>query len=103
MMVAMPVFLHLNGHAECEEARPYFERNISFHKTHRRPGSKIPQLDNIKQERLSLFTHPDNAVEILRDYDKIGVNHVIGIVNFGIVPMNAVRRTMGLIDTEGFP
>jgi len=103
IMVAMPVFLHPNGHAAVEAARPYYERNISFHKTHRRPGSKIPQLDNIKQERLALFTGPDDAVEILREYEKIGVNHVIGIVNFGGVPMTEVRRTMELMAKEVFP
>ena len=102
IMVAMHVFLHPNERAAVEEARPYFERNISFHKTHRRPGSKIPQLDNIKQERLALFTEPDNAVEILREYEKIGVNHVIGIVNFGGVPMTDVRRTMELMSTRVF-
>ena len=102
IMVAMHVFLHPNERAAVEEARPYFERNISFHKTHRRPGSKIPQLDNIKQERLALFTEPDDAVEILREYEKIGVNHVIGIVNFGGVPMTDVRRTMELMSKRIF-
>ena len=103
IMVAMPVFLHPNEGGAVEEARPYYERNISFHKTHRRPGSKIPQLDNIKQERLALFTDPEDAVNILREYEKIGVNHVIGIVNFGGVPMPAVRRTMELMADKVFP
>jgi hypothetical protein len=33
-----------------------------------------------------LFTNPDDAVAILREYEKIGVIHVIGMVNFGGVP-----------------
>ena len=103
IMVAMPVFLHTDGDDAVEAARPYYQRNISFHKTHRRPGSKIPQLDNIKQERLALFTDPDDAGEILRAYEKIGVNYVIGIVNFGGVPMTDVRRTMELMAQEVFP
>jgi hypothetical protein len=103
IMVAMPVYLHQNEQAAVDSARPYFERNISFHKTHRRPGSKIPQLDNIKQERLALFTCPEDAVAILRDYEGTGVTHVIGIVNFGGVPMNDVRRTLELLSKEVFP
>ena len=102
IMVAMPMYLHPDDHAAVDNARPYFERNISFHKTHRRPGSKIPQLDNIKQERLALFTTPENAVAILHEYEKIGVTHVIGIVNFGGVPMADVRRTLELMSKRVF-
>jgi alkanesulfonate monooxygenase SsuD/methylene tetrahydromethanopterin reductase-like flavin-dependent oxidoreductase (luciferase family) len=102
IMVAMPMYLHPDEHAAVDNARPYFERNISFHKTHRRPGSKIPQLDNIKQERLALFTTPEDTVAILREYEKIGVTHVIGIVNFGGVPMPDVRRTLELMSKRVF-
>jgi alkanesulfonate monooxygenase SsuD/methylene tetrahydromethanopterin reductase-like flavin-dependent oxidoreductase (luciferase family) len=103
IMVAMHVYLHQNEQAAVDSARPYFERNISFHKTHRRPGSKIPQLDNIKQERLALFTNPEDAVGILKAYEKIGITHVIGIVNFGGVPMAGVRRTLELMSKDVFP
>ena len=103
IMVAMHIYLDQNERAAVERARPCFERAISFHKTHRRPGSKIPQLDNIKQERLALFTHPDDAVAILREYEKIGVTHVIGMVNFGGVPMADVRRTLELMSKQVFP
>jgi len=103
IMVAMHVYLHQNEPAAVDGARPYFERNISFHKTHRRPGSKIPQLDNIKQERLALFTAPEDAVAILSEYKKAGVTHVIGMVNFGGVPMGEVRRTLELMSEEVFP
>jgi alkanesulfonate monooxygenase SsuD/methylene tetrahydromethanopterin reductase-like flavin-dependent oxidoreductase (luciferase family) len=102
IMVAMPMYLHPDDHAAVDNARPYFERNISFHKTHRRPNSKIPQLDNIKQERLALFTTPEDTVAILREYEKIGVTHVIGIVNFGGVPMPDVRRTLELMSKRVF-
>ena len=103
MMVAMHVYLHQNEQAAVDGARPYFERNISFHKTHRRPGSRIPQLDNIKQERLALFSTPEDAATILSAYEKIGISHVIGMVNFGGVPMVDVRRTMELMSKQVFP
>jgi len=97
IMAAMHFYLHESEQAAVESARPYFERAISFHKTHRRPGSKIPQLDVIKQEHLALFTTPEDAVAILREYEKIGVTHVIGMVNFGGVPLADARRTMELM------
>ncbi|MGH7795605.1 MAG: LLM class flavin-dependent oxidoreductase [Candidatus Binatia bacterium] len=103
IMVALHIYLDTNEQAAVDGARPCFERAIAFHKTHRRPGSKIPQFDNIKQERLALFTNLDEAVAILREYQKIGVTHVIGMVNFGGVPMPAVRRTLELMSEEVFP
>jgi alkanesulfonate monooxygenase SsuD/methylene tetrahydromethanopterin reductase-like flavin-dependent oxidoreductase (luciferase family) len=103
ILVAMHFYLHESERAAVDGARPYFERAISFHKTHRRPGSKIPQLDNIKHERLALFTTPEDTVAILREYKKIGVTHVIGMVNFGGVPMTDVRRTMELMSARVFP
>ena len=103
IMVALHFYLHEDGRAAVDGARPYFERSISFHKTHRRPGSKIPQLDNIKQERLALFTDPEEAVAILKAYEEIGVTHVIGIVNFGGVPPAGVRRTLELMSKHVFP
>ena len=53
--------------------------------------------------RLALFTAPDDAVAILGEYEKIGVTHVIGMVNFGGVPMPAVRRSLELMAKEVFP
>ena len=103
IMVAMHFYLRENEQAAVDGARPYFERAISFHKTHRRPGSKIPQFDNIKAERLALFTTPEDTVAILREYQKIGVTHVIGMINFGGVPMADVRRTMELMSAKVFP
>lgn len=103
IMVAMHFYLHSDEAQAVSGARPYFERAVSFHKTHRRPGSKIPQLDDIKQERLALFTSPEDALSILRDYERMGVTHVIGMVNFGGVPMADVRRTLELMSKEIFP
>ncbi|MGZ8490066.1 MAG: LLM class flavin-dependent oxidoreductase [Candidatus Binatia bacterium] len=103
IMVAMHFYLHQNEQAAVAGARPYFERAISFHKTHRRPGSKIPQFDNIKQEHLALFTTPQDTVAILREYEKIGVTHVIAMVNFGGVPRGDVRRPLELMSQEVFP
>jgi alkanesulfonate monooxygenase SsuD/methylene tetrahydromethanopterin reductase-like flavin-dependent oxidoreductase (luciferase family) len=103
IMVAMHFYLDREEQAALEGARPYFERAIAFHKTHRRPGSKIPQLDNLKEERLGLFTNPGNAVAILREYERIGVTHVIGLVNFGGAPMPEVRRTLELMSKEVMP
>lgn len=40
---------------------------------------------------------------ILREYDKLGVTHVIGMVNFGGVPMTDARRTMELMSARVFP
>ena len=55
------------------------------------------------QERLALFTRPDDAIAILREYEKIGLTHVIGMVNFGGVPMADVRRTMELMSEKVLP
>ena len=51
---------------------------------------------------MALFTTPEDTVEILREYEKIGVTHVIGIVNFGGVPMADVRRTLELMSKRVF-
>jgi alkanesulfonate monooxygenase SsuD/methylene tetrahydromethanopterin reductase-like flavin-dependent oxidoreductase (luciferase family) len=103
IMVALHFYLDRDDTAALEGARPYFERAIAFHKTHRRPGSKIPQLDNLKAERLGLFGDPETTVAVLREYEKIGVTHVIGLVNFGGVPMADTRRTLELMSKEVFP
>ena len=69
----------------------------------RRPGAKVPDLDIIKKEKLALFTAPDEAVAILKEYENIGVTHVICMVNFGGLPMPDVRRTLELMSKEVFP
>jgi len=52
---------------------------------------------------LALFTRPDDASAILREYEEIAVTHVIGMVNFGGVAMAEVRRTMELMSAKVFP
>ena len=61
------------------------------------------KLDQKRKEKLSLFTTPENAVAILNEYEKIGVTHIICMVNFGGVPMTDVRRTLELMSKEVMP
>lgn len=103
IMVAMHVYLHQNEEDAAKLSRPYFDRVTSFTKTHRRPGSKVPDFDEIKREKLGVFTTSTEANEILRAYEKTGVTHVIAMVNFGGVPMADVRRTLELMSKEIFP
>ncbi|MSP40485.1 MAG: LLM class flavin-dependent oxidoreductase [Deltaproteobacteria bacterium] len=103
IMVAMHVCLHQNDGAAAQLSRPYFERVTSFTKTHRRPGAKIPDFDEVKREKLGVFATPEEAVEIFRAYEKIGVTHVIAMVNFGGLPMADARRTLELMAREVFP
>ena len=103
IMVAMHVYLHQSDDDAARLSRPYFERVTSFTKTHRRPGSKVPDFDEVKRQKLGVFTTPDDAIEIFRAYAKTGVTHVIAMVNFGGVPMPEVRRTMELMSKEVFP
>jgi alkanesulfonate monooxygenase SsuD/methylene tetrahydromethanopterin reductase-like flavin-dependent oxidoreductase (luciferase family) len=100
IIVALHVYLHENDEDAVSCARRYFERTLLFHKTHRRPGSKIPDFDNVNKERLAVFSSPERAQGIFREYENIGVTHVICMVNFGGAPMGDVRRTMELISKE---
>ena len=103
IVAAMHVYLHRNEEDAVRFGRPYFERALEFHKTHRRPGSKVVDFDNVKRERLVIFSSPQGAEEIFREYEKVGVTHVICMVNFGGAPMGDVRRTMELISQELMP
>ena len=103
IMVALHVCLQRSEEDAVKLARPHFERVVDYLKTSRRPGSKVPDLDNIKKEKLAVFTTPEDAVAILKDYEKVGVTHVICMVNFGGLPMTDVRRTLGLMSKEVFP
>ena len=103
IMVALHIYLHPSEQDAVDSARPYFARVVDYLKKYRRPGARVPDFDTIKRDQLALFTNPDGACAILREYEKIGVSHVIAMVNFGGVPMPDVRRTLG-IDVEGiFP
>ena len=103
IMVALHVCLQGSETDAVNLARPHFARVVDYLKTSRRPGSKVPDLDNIKEEKLALFTSPEDAVAILKDYEKAGVTHVICMVNFGGLPMPDVRRTMELMSREVMP
>jgi alkanesulfonate monooxygenase SsuD/methylene tetrahydromethanopterin reductase-like flavin-dependent oxidoreductase (luciferase family) len=103
ILVALHVCLQRTEEDAVKLARPHFERVVDYLKTSRRPGSKVPDLDNIKKENLAVFTTPEDAVAILKDYEKIGVTHVICMVNFGGLPMTDVHRTLELMSKEVFP
>ena len=103
IIVALHVYLQRNEENAVQAARPHYARVAEYLKTSRRPGATVPDFDNIKKEKLALFTTPENAVAILKEYEKIGVTHVISMVNFGGLPMNDVRRTLELMSKEVFP
>jgi alkanesulfonate monooxygenase SsuD/methylene tetrahydromethanopterin reductase-like flavin-dependent oxidoreductase (luciferase family) len=103
IMVALHVYLHPNEDDAVKSARPCFDRVVDYLKKYRRPGARVPDFDTIKEDQLALFTTPDNACAILREYERIGVTHIIAMVNFGGVPMPEVRRTLELMSKEVFP
>jgi alkanesulfonate monooxygenase SsuD/methylene tetrahydromethanopterin reductase-like flavin-dependent oxidoreductase (luciferase family) len=103
IMVALHVLLHQSEEAACAIARPCFDRVVDYLKKYRRPGSRVPDFDTLKRDQLALFTTPEHACAIFREYEKIGVTHVICMVNFGGVAMLDVRRTLELLAKEVFP
>jgi alkanesulfonate monooxygenase SsuD/methylene tetrahydromethanopterin reductase-like flavin-dependent oxidoreductase (luciferase family) len=103
IIVALHVCLHRSEDDAVKLARPHFARVAEYLKTSRRPGAKVPDFDIIKSDKLALFTTPENAVSILKEYATIGVTHVICMVNFGGLPMTDVRRTLELMSKEVFP
>jgi alkanesulfonate monooxygenase SsuD/methylene tetrahydromethanopterin reductase-like flavin-dependent oxidoreductase (luciferase family) len=103
IIVALHVCLQGSEEDAVKLARPHFARVVDYLKTSRRPGAKVPDFDIIKNEKLALFTNPENAISILKDYETIGVTHVICMVNFGGLPMPDVRRTLELMSKEVFP
>jgi alkanesulfonate monooxygenase SsuD/methylene tetrahydromethanopterin reductase-like flavin-dependent oxidoreductase (luciferase family) len=103
IIVALHVCLQRSEEDAVKLSRPHFARVADYLKTSRRPGAKVPDLDNMKNEKLAIFTAPEDAVAILKEYEKIGVTHVISMVNFGGLPMPDVRRTLELMSKEVFP
>ncbi len=103
LMVALHVYLHPSADEADRSARPCFDRVVDYLKKYRRPGARVPDFDTIKKDQLALFTNPDNACAIFREYAKAGVTHVICMVNFGGVPMPDVRRTLELMSQQVFP
>jgi len=103
IIVALHVCLQRSEEDAVKLARPHFERIVDYLKNYRRPGSKVPDFDNIRKEKLAVFTTPGEAEEIFREYQNIGVTHVIAMVNFGGLPMADVRRTLELMSAAIFP
>jgi alkanesulfonate monooxygenase SsuD/methylene tetrahydromethanopterin reductase-like flavin-dependent oxidoreductase (luciferase family) len=103
IIVALHVCVQRSEEDAVKLSRPHFAHVVDYLKTSRRPGAKVPDFDNMKKEKLAIFTTPENAVAILKDYEKIGVTHVICMVNFGGLPMSDVRRTLELMSKEVFP
>jgi len=103
IIVALHVYLHENEESAITSARPCYQRVLEYLGTSRRPGAKVPDFDNVKKEKLVVFSSPERAAEIFREYENIGVTHVICMVNFGGVPMPDVRRTLELMSKEIFP
>src|SRR5919108_1123193 len=103
IIVALHVYLHPNEEDAVRFSRPHFERVLEYLRTYRRPGSKVPDFDNVRKEKLVVFSSPERAQAIFSDYEKIGVRQVICIVNFGGVPMTDVRRTLELMSKMVMP
>ena len=102
-MVALHVYLDPDENEAVRLSQPCYERILEYLRTSRRPGSKVPDFDNVRKENLVVFSSPDQAVDIFRQYQEIGVTHIICMVNFGGVPMPAVRQTMELMSRHVFP
>jgi alkanesulfonate monooxygenase SsuD/methylene tetrahydromethanopterin reductase-like flavin-dependent oxidoreductase (luciferase family) len=102
-MTALHVALHPSREEAAKRSRPCFDRVTEYLKKYRRPGSRVPDLDTLERAKLAVIATPENACEIFREYARIGVSHVICMVNFGGMPMPDVRRTMQLMSREVFP
>jgi alkanesulfonate monooxygenase SsuD/methylene tetrahydromethanopterin reductase-like flavin-dependent oxidoreductase (luciferase family) len=103
IIVALHVYLHRNEEDAIKLSRPHYERVTEYLRKSRRPGLPVPEFDNVTKERLVIFSSPEGAQAVLREYEKIGATHVICMVNFGGVPMDDVRRTLELISKELMP
>ena len=103
IIVALHVYLHQNEDDALRLGHRYYARVLDYLSVSRRPGSKVPDFDTVKRENLVVFSTPDRAEEIFREYEKIGVTHVICMVNFGGVPMPEVHRTLVLMSKEVMP
>jgi alkanesulfonate monooxygenase SsuD/methylene tetrahydromethanopterin reductase-like flavin-dependent oxidoreductase (luciferase family) len=103
IIVALHVYLHPNEEEAVRASRPPFERIVEYLRKYRRPGVKVPDFDIVKEKKLVVFSSPERAEAIFREYEKIGVTHIVCMVNFGGVPMPDVRRTMELMAKEVFP
>jgi alkanesulfonate monooxygenase SsuD/methylene tetrahydromethanopterin reductase-like flavin-dependent oxidoreductase (luciferase family) len=103
IIAALHVYLHQNEEDAVRLARAYYRRVLDYLATSRRPGSRVPDFDAVKREKLVVFSTPEEAEGVFKEYAKIGVTHVICMVNFGGVPMDEVRRTLELLSQEVMP
>jgi len=103
IIVALHVYLRENEESATTSAHICYQRVLEYLGKSRRPGAKVPDFDTVKKEKLVVFSSPERAAEIFREYENIGVTHVISMVNFGGVPMPDVRRTLELMSKEIFP
>ena len=103
IIVALHVYIHESDAGATAAARPCYQRVLDYLGRSRRPGAKVPDFDSVHREKLVVFSSPERATEIFREYENIGVTHIIGMVNFGGVPMPEVRRTMELMSKKIFP
>ena len=95
--------LHESDAGAIASARPCYQRVLDYLGKSRRPGAKVPDFETVNKEKLVVFSSPERATEIFREYGNIGVTHIIAMVNFGGVPMSEVRRTMELMSNKVFP
>jgi alkanesulfonate monooxygenase SsuD/methylene tetrahydromethanopterin reductase-like flavin-dependent oxidoreductase (luciferase family) len=65
IIVALHVYLHRSEEDAVKSARPYYARVAEYLKTSRRPGATVPDFDNIKKEKLALFTTPENEFSVM--------------------------------------
>jgi alkanesulfonate monooxygenase SsuD/methylene tetrahydromethanopterin reductase-like flavin-dependent oxidoreductase (luciferase family) len=103
IIVALHVYLQQNEQAAVKSSRRYYERVLDYLRISRRAGSPALDFDSVKRENLVVFSTPEGAGEIFKEYEKIGVRHVICMVNFGGVPMPDVRQTLELMSKEIIP
>jgi alkanesulfonate monooxygenase SsuD/methylene tetrahydromethanopterin reductase-like flavin-dependent oxidoreductase (luciferase family) len=103
LIAALHVYVAETEKEATEPVRRYYDRILDYLRTSRRPGARVPEFDTVTREKLAIFSTPEQAIEILKQYEETGVTHVISMVNFGGVPMPEVRRTLELISSRVMP
>lgn len=73
IIVALHAYLHPNEEDAVRFARPHFERVRDYLRISTRPGSKVPDFDNVRKEKLVVFSSPERAHAIFSEYENIGV------------------------------
>lgn len=103
IIVALHVYLHQTEEDAIRVSQRYYARVLEYLRISRRPGARVPDFDAVNRENLVVFSAPERATEIFKEYEEIGVTHVVCMVNFGGVPMPDVRRTLELMSQEVMP